>query len=90
MNTTKFFSQILDLGNRRYDFCKNSSNPNLNKGEGETDRGDPRVNGPHLPATRKQRRDLTAGDLVDGEVSALAKGTIVLSTAFRIERYPKP
>jgi hypothetical protein len=33
---------------------------------------------------------LTAGDLVDGEVSALAKGTIVLSTAFRIERYPKP
>ena len=77
-------SPFLDIRNRRYDFCKNSSNPKLNKGERETDRGDPRVNGPHLPATRKQRRGLTAGDLADGEVSALAKGTIVLPTAFRI------
>jgi hypothetical protein len=34
--------------------------------------------------TQKQRRGLTAGDLADGEVSALAKGTIVLPTGFRI------
>jgi len=34
--------------------------------------------------TQKQRRGLTAGDLADGEVSALAKGTIMLPTAFRI------
>ena len=43
-----------------------------------------------MPVTREQRRDLTAGDLVDGEVSATTKGTIVLPTSVRIERYPKP
>jgi hypothetical protein len=43
-----------------------------------------------MPVTREQRRDLTAGDLVDGEVSATTTGTIVLPTSVRIERYPKP
>jgi len=43
-----------------------------------------------MPVTREQRRDLTAGDLVNGEVLEMAKGTIVLPTPFRIERYPKP
>jgi len=47
--------------------------------------GGPRVNGPHTSETREQRHDLTARDLVDGEVSAMAKGTIVLPTPFRIE-----
>jgi hypothetical protein len=40
--------------------------------------------------TREQRRDLTAGDLVDGEVSAMAKSTIVLPTPFRTDWYQKP
>jgi len=75
---------------QRYDFCKNSSNPKSNKGEREADRGTPQVNRPHTSATREQRCDLTAGDLVDGEVSAMAKGTIVLLTPFRIEWYRKP
>ena len=83
-------SQFLDHRNQRYDFCKNSSNPKSNKEERETDRGTPQVNGPHMPVTREQRRNLTAGDLVDGEVSTMAKGTIVLPTPFRIEWYPKP
>ena len=43
-----------------------------------------------MPATREQRCDLTAGDLVDGEVSATTKGTIVLPSSIRIERYLKP
>jgi len=43
-----------------------------------------------MPATREQRRDMTTGDLVDGEVSATTKGTIVLPSSVRIERYPKP
>jgi len=43
-----------------------------------------------MSVTREQRRDLTAGDLIDGKISAMAKGTIVLPTPFRIERYPKP
>jgi len=54
-----------------------------NKGERETDRGTPQVNGPHSSVTREQRRDLTAGDLVDGEVSVTAKSTIVLLTSLR-------
>jgi len=33
---------------------------------------------------------LDGRDLVDGEVSAMAKSTIVLPTPFRIEWYPKP
>jgi len=80
----------LDHKNKRYDFCKNSTNPESNKGERETDRGTPQVNGPHMSVTREQRRDLTAGDLIDGEVSAMAKSTIVLLTPFLIECYPKP
>jgi len=71
-------------------FCKNNTNPKSNKGERETDRGTPQVNGPHTPVTREQRRDLTAGDLVDGEVSAMAKSTIVLLTPFRTDWYQKP
>jgi hypothetical protein len=43
-----------------------------------------------MSATREQRRDLTAGDLVDGEVSATTKVTIVLPSPIRIERCPKP
>jgi hypothetical protein len=37
--------------------------------------------------TREQTRDLTAGDLVDGEVSVMAKNTIVLLTPFRTDWY---
>jgi hypothetical protein len=33
---------------------------------------------------------LTAGNLIDGEVSATAKGTIVLLTLFRDDWYQKP
>jgi len=84
-------SQFLDLRNKRYDFWKKKLNPKSTKGEErETDRGTPRVKEPHMSVTQEQRRDLTAGDLVDGEVSAMAKGTIVLPTPFRVERYPKP
>jgi len=43
-----------------------------------------------MSVTREQRYDLTAGGLVDGEVSVMAKGTIVLVAPFRIEWYPKP
>ena len=86
----KLVSQFLDHQNQRYDFCKNSSNINQQRRKRETDRETPRVNKPHMSVTRGQRCDLTTGDLVDGEVSAMAKGTIVLPTPFRIERYPKP
>ena len=71
-------------------FAKTAQTLNQNKGERETDRGTPQVNGPHTSVTREQRRDLTARDLVDGEVSAMAKSTIVILTPFRIEWYPKP
>jgi hypothetical protein len=40
--------------------------------------------------TREQRRDLTAGDLVDGEVSMTAKSAIVLLTPFCTDWYQKP
>jgi hypothetical protein len=40
--------------------------------------------------TREQRRDLTAEDLIDGEVSAMAKSTIVLLTPFCTDWYQKP
>jgi len=43
-----------------------------------------------MSATREQRRDLTAIDLVDGEVSVTTKGTIVLPSPVRNERCPKP
>jgi hypothetical protein len=71
-------------------FAKNSSNPKSNIGGREANRGTPQVNGPHTSVTREQRCDLTARDLIDGEVLAMAKGTIVLLTPFRIEWYPKP
>jgi len=71
-------------------FAKTAQTLNPQRRKRETDRGTPRVNKPHMSVTQEQRRDLTAGDLVDGEVSAMAKGTIVLPTPFRIERYPKP
>jgi len=71
-------------------FAKTAQTLNQTKEKRETDRRTPRVNRPHTSVTREQSRDLTAGDLVDGEVSAMAKGTIVLLTPFRIEWYPKP
>jgi len=71
-------------------FAKTAQTLNQQRRKRETDRGTPRVKEPHMSVTREQRRDLTAGDLVDGEVSAMAKGTIVLPTPFRIERYQKP
>ena len=52
--------------------------------------GTPQVNGPHTSVTREQRRDLTAEDLVDGEVSAMAKSTSVLLTPFQTDWYQKP
>jgi len=94
-NITKFISQFFDHKNKRYDFCKNSTNPESNKGERETDRGTPQVKGLHTSVTREQRRDLTVGDLVDGEVSAMAKSTMVSSpllmvTPFSLRSRLKP
>jgi hypothetical protein len=71
-------------------FAKTAQTLNQTRRKRETDRGTPRVTKPHMSVTREQRRDLTARDLVDGEVSAMAKGTIDLPTPFRIELYPKP
>ena len=71
-------------------FAKTAQTLISNKGERETDTGTPQVNGPHPLVTREQRRDLTAGDLIDGEVSATAKSTIVLLTPLRDDWYQKP
>ena len=43
-----------------------------------------------MSVTREQRHDLTAGDLVDGEVLVMAKSTIVLLTSFHTDWYQKP
>jgi hypothetical protein len=71
-------------------FAKTAQTLFSNKGERETDRVTPQVNGPHTSVTREQRRDLTAGDLVDGEASATAKSTIVLLAPLRTDWYKKP
>jgi len=71
-------------------FAKTAQTLISNKEEREIDRGTPQVNGPHSSVTREQKRDLTAGDLVDGEVSTTAKSTIVLLTPLRGDWYRKP
>jgi len=48
-------------------FTKTAQTLFSNRVERETHRGTPQVNGPHTSVTREQRRDLTAGDLGDGQ-----------------------